>query len=119
MSYTEVQINSETSRIRAALVNSGQHSFAEAEEKLAGSRLSLVLGDNVAETSAGQAALLTAAVTGNHRPILELIPGPSSPIELSLKRKCLSFRIPGFVPCAKTWSSTKICTRPQPPSRSD
>lgn len=59
-----VEIDSETSRIRAVLVNSGQYSFAEAEVKLAASALSLVIGDDVAHTPAGQAAFLTAAVTG-------------------------------------------------------
>jgi hypothetical protein len=59
-----IEIDSETSRIRAVLVNSGLHSFAEAEEKLAASALSLVIGDDVAHTPAGQAAFLTAAVTG-------------------------------------------------------
>ncbi len=59
-----IEIDSETSRIRAVFVNSGLHSFAEAEEKLAVSALSLVIGDDVAHTPAGQAAFLTAAVTG-------------------------------------------------------
>ena len=59
----DIEIDSETSRIRAALVNSGKHTFAEAEEILATSRLGIVIGDD-ASTVAGQAALLTAIVTG-------------------------------------------------------
>src|SRR5260370_17242424 len=58
-----IEIDSETSRIRAALVNSGQYSFGEADEKLAASRLSLFLSREAADTPAGQAAFLTAAVT--------------------------------------------------------
>lgn len=57
-----VEIDSETSRIRAALVNSGRYSFAEADSKLAASRLSLFVGE-AADTPAGQAAFLTATVT--------------------------------------------------------
>lgn len=64
MSNKQIEIESETSRIRAALVNSGRYTFSEAEEKLAASRLSLVLGNDAARTPAGQAAFLTAAVTG-------------------------------------------------------
>ncbi len=58
------EIDSETSRIRAVLVNSGRNSFEEAEEKLASSALALVLGGHAAATAAGQAAFLTAVVTG-------------------------------------------------------
>lgn len=64
MSIDRIEIDSETSRIRAALVNAGLHTFSEAEEKLAASRLSLVLAADAAHTPAGQAAFLTAAVTG-------------------------------------------------------
>lgn len=64
MSEAQFEIDSETSRIRAALVNSGRHSFSEAEQKLSESRLSLHLGDDTADTPAGQAAFLTAVVTG-------------------------------------------------------
>lgn len=59
-----VEIDSERSRIRAVLVNSGGCTFSEAEEKLAASRLSVFLGDDAAGTPAGQAAFLTATVTG-------------------------------------------------------
>jgi hypothetical protein len=64
MSNNLIEIDSETSRIRAALVNSGRHTFSEAEEKLAASRLSITLEDKAACTPAGQAAFLTATVTG-------------------------------------------------------
>lgn len=63
VSNHRIEIDSETSRIRAALVNSGLHTFHEAEEKLATSKLSIVLGDDAAGTQAGQAAFLTAVVT--------------------------------------------------------
>ncbi|MGB8411829.1 MAG: hypothetical protein WCE23_03290 [Candidatus Binatus sp.] len=63
MSAGDVEIDSETSRIRAALVNTGRHSFSEAEEKLAASRLTIEVGDAAACTAAGQAAFLTATVT--------------------------------------------------------
>jgi hypothetical protein len=63
MNGPEIEIHSETSRIRAALVNTGLHSFAEAEEKLAESRLTIAIADEAACTPAGQAALLTAALT--------------------------------------------------------
>lgn len=59
----EIEINSETSRIRAALVNAGQHSFAEAEQKLAVSKLTIAIDNEAARTPAGQAAFLTATVT--------------------------------------------------------
>ena len=64
MTAPSIEINSERSRIRAALVNSGRYTFAEAEEVLAASRLRVVLGEDVASTPAGQAAFLTAVVTG-------------------------------------------------------
>lgn len=64
MSDGQIEIDSEMSRIRAVLVNSGRHTFSEAEQKLAESRLSLFLGEDAADTPAGQAAFLTAAVTG-------------------------------------------------------
>lgn len=63
MTTPPIEIHSETSRIRAALVNSGQYSFSEADAKLAASRLSLFLSSDAAGTPAGQAAFLTATVT--------------------------------------------------------
>jgi len=63
MNGAEIEVNSETSRIRAALVNAGQHSFVEAEQKLAASRLIIAIGNEGAHTPAGQAAFLTAMVT--------------------------------------------------------
>ncbi len=63
MNGAEIEINSETSRIRAALVNTGQHSFVEAEQKLADSKLIIAIGNEGACTPAGQAAFLTATVT--------------------------------------------------------
>lgn len=60
----QIEIDSEISRIRAALVNSGKLTFSEAEQKLAASRLSVIIEDEAAGTPAGQAALLTAVVTG-------------------------------------------------------
>jgi hypothetical protein len=60
----EIEINSETSRIRSILVNSGMYNFADAEKKLAVSALSLMIGNDAANTPAGQAAFLTAAATG-------------------------------------------------------
>jgi hypothetical protein len=50
--------------IRAALVNSGKYSFVEAEEKILHSRLHLEIGAHAARTPAGQAAFLTAVLTG-------------------------------------------------------
>jgi len=58
------EIDSETSRILAVLVNSGKFNFAEADQKLAGSRISITLSEEAAQTRAGQAAFLTAVVTG-------------------------------------------------------
>jgi hypothetical protein len=63
MTTPQVEIDSETSRIRAAIVNSGHYSFSEADEKLAASKLSLFLSSEAACTPAGQAAFLTATVT--------------------------------------------------------
>jgi len=86
MTTPPVEIDSETSRIRAALVNSGKYSFAEADQKLAASRLSLFLSTEAADTPAGQAAFLTATVTAArcfgavsvhgeiHRPLLLPLP---------------------------------------------
>ena len=59
-----VKIDSERSRIRAALVNSGRYSFEEADDRLSRSQLSVHLDDDTAKTAAGQAAFLTAVVTG-------------------------------------------------------
>lgn len=64
MTNTQVEIDSETSRIRAALVNSGQYSFREAEEKILRSRLHIEVGADAARTPAGQSAFLTAVLTG-------------------------------------------------------
>jgi len=59
-----IEIDSETSRIRSVLVNSGKYNFTEAEKKLEASALCLIVGDEAANTPAGQAAFLTAAITG-------------------------------------------------------
>ena len=64
MIRTQVEIDSETSRIRAALVNSGHYSFPEAEEKILHSRLHLDIGADAAQTPSGQSAFLTAVLTG-------------------------------------------------------
>jgi hypothetical protein len=64
MNNSLIELDSETSRIRAALVNSGRHTFSEAESKLAASKLCLVVGADAVSTPAGQAAFLTAAATG-------------------------------------------------------
>jgi hypothetical protein len=56
-------LDTERSRVRSVLVNSGRYSFEEAERKLAGSKLSLFLDDESGLTPAGQAAFLTATVT--------------------------------------------------------
>lgn len=63
MSAAEIEVNSETSRVRAALVNSGRHDFSEAEQRLAASRLTIAIGSTASRTVAGQAAFLTATVT--------------------------------------------------------
>jgi len=60
-----MKINSETSRIRAALVNSGRYSFVEAERKLESLRLDIQIGSESAATLSGQAAALTAVVTAS------------------------------------------------------
>ena len=60
---SNVEIESETSRIRAALVNSGRYSFQEAERTLAASQLVISISDDVVDTVAGQAAFLTAVAT--------------------------------------------------------
>lgn len=59
-----VRIDSETARIRAALVNAGQCSFDEADAKLAAATLLIDVGVEAAETPVGQAAFLTASATG-------------------------------------------------------
>jgi hypothetical protein len=64
MIVNDVEINSETSRIRAALVNAGHYTIPQADKKLAESRLAIILADEAAGTPAGQAAFLTATVTG-------------------------------------------------------
>ena len=58
-----MKVDTERSRIRAALVNGGRYSFEEADQKLAASKLSLFLGNETGVTPAGQAAFLTATVT--------------------------------------------------------
>jgi hypothetical protein len=59
-------IHSETSRIRAALVDPARHSsFAEADAKLLRTNLSIHLTEDAARTPAGQAAFLTSVVTGS------------------------------------------------------
>jgi hypothetical protein len=63
MTVLGIDINSDISRIRAALVNSGKHSFSEAEARLAKSRLTIAIGAVEARTAAGQVAFLTATVT--------------------------------------------------------
>jgi hypothetical protein len=76
MSTKQIEIDSETSRIRAALVNSGLHTFPEAEKKLAASRLSIVLGAEAAGTHAGQAAFLTATIAAWINRCCFLCPSP-------------------------------------------
>ena len=63
MNHKDVEIDSQTSRIRAALVNTGRYSFSQAEQKLATSRLVIIIGAEAAASPAGQAAFLTATVT--------------------------------------------------------
>lgn len=59
----EIDLDSERSRIRNALVNTGVCStFAEAEQRLAASKLHIHVAESVAATRAGQAAALTATV---------------------------------------------------------
>jgi hypothetical protein len=58
-----VEFDSETSRVRAALVNAGGVSFLDAEEALAASRLIVAIADEVVDTAVGQAAFLTAVAT--------------------------------------------------------
>jgi hypothetical protein len=58
-----MKINSETSRIRAALVNSGHYDFSEAEKKLTEMRLTIHVTPEAVSTPAGQAAALTAVLT--------------------------------------------------------
>jgi hypothetical protein len=60
-----LKINSETSRIRAALVNSGRFTFDTAERKLENSTLSICVGRESGVTPAGQAAALTAVLTAS------------------------------------------------------
>jgi hypothetical protein len=59
----QIEIDSERSRIRNALVNAGACTFLEAERRLEASRLRIQVSDVAADTVAGQAAVLTAAVT--------------------------------------------------------
>ncbi|PYT78458.1 MAG: hypothetical protein DMG40_20435 [Acidobacteria bacterium] len=58
-----MKVDTERSRIRAALVNNSRYSFEQADQKLAASKLSLFLGNETGVTPAGQAAFLTATVT--------------------------------------------------------
>jgi hypothetical protein len=64
MSNDHIELNSETARIRGILVNAGNQTFAQAEQRLAASQLSIAIGSEAARTTAGQAALLTAVLTG-------------------------------------------------------
>lgn len=57
-----MKLDSRRSRIRAALVNSGQYSFAQADRYLASSVVEIFLPEEVAHTPAGQAAFVTAIV---------------------------------------------------------
>jgi hypothetical protein len=59
-----VIVHSARSRIRAAYVNSGRFTFDEAESRLA-TKLSIHVSADVAGTPAGQAAVLTAVITGS------------------------------------------------------
>ena len=59
-----IEIDSEMARIRAALVNTGRYTLPEADQKLIASKLSVILTDEAVDTLAGQAAFLTAIVTG-------------------------------------------------------
>jgi hypothetical protein len=59
-----IETNSEISRVRAALVNTGKLSFVEAENKLTASNMSIGIDEAAAGTPAGQAAFLTAVATG-------------------------------------------------------
>lgn len=58
-----VKLNSERSRIRAALVNSGKMSFPEADAKLENIAVVVDLQEAAAVCPAGQAAFLTAVAT--------------------------------------------------------
>ena len=58
-------VDSETSRIRAASVNSGRYSFAEADAKLLATKLAIHVTEAAACSPAGQAALLTCVATGS------------------------------------------------------
>jgi hypothetical protein len=58
-----VDLTSDRARIRATLINSGKYSFDEADEKLSRAEVAISIEPDVAETPAGQAAFLTAAVT--------------------------------------------------------
>lgn len=61
---SEIEIDSERSRIRNALVNTGRcASFAEADERLASSNIHIHMSPLAAMSPAGQSALLTAVVT--------------------------------------------------------
>jgi len=82
MSDACIEIHSETARVRAALVNSGRHTFAEADTKLAASRLLIILGEDAANTPAGQAALLTAIVTSTRSFGQVFVQGPVDQVQL-------------------------------------
>lgn len=64
MNSSTIEIDSETSRIRSALVNSGKFSFSEAERSILNSTLSISIGQKAAVSPAGQSAFLTAVATG-------------------------------------------------------
>jgi hypothetical protein len=57
-------IDSETSRLRSLLVNSGRFSFPEADRRLTQSSLALAADRDILSTAAAQAALLTAVAAG-------------------------------------------------------
>jgi len=57
-------IDSETSRLRSLLVNSGRFDFREADERLLHTSLALAVDHAVLHTPAAQAALLTAVAVG-------------------------------------------------------
>ena len=64
MTTIRAQIDSETARIRAVLVNSGRCSFDEADRIIDASCLTIELTEEAVGSAAGQAAFLTAVATG-------------------------------------------------------
>jgi hypothetical protein len=87
----------ETARIRAARVNSGNHTFAEADLKLAASTVSIILCDDAAGTPAGQAAFLTAVTNGARSFGQVFFDGPvEQPLLLSLPGGAKTLRDAGI-----------------------